>query len=232
LLSKFKLQTYRLPVKAEWIQYSLGTPEFNILEALVESDSDEWDDSYFIPLTKRFGIHPSENECCKEIYDKFKLTEKNFFSFLDKITEETGLTRVEILLRIPEDLNSLQVEVEKELKDSEDSSKLEIREKLVKIKNKLKTESKDIGREVAEYSAELKQISIAYEAEQLEYFFELISVFLSGKRCQKDVADPVFVSVEAIKNLHIDFQRALIDFLKSEIYGWEQEKEKESTEKN
>ena len=63
LLSNFKLQTYRLLVKADWIQYSLDTPEFNILEGLIESDGDEWGDSYFIPLIKRFGIHPSENEC-------------------------------------------------------------------------------------------------------------------------------------------------------------------------
>lgn len=228
IFSRFKLQPYYLPLDDEWLMFSVDSKE----EALLETIVSEKDDKLFLVLNRRYGIHPSENEheSVKPKFDEYTESAKKFFGFLDNVSVQTGLTRVEILLRMPEDLSEIEAEIQEKASDTSKST-LELNSELREIKKKLKDESKDITEQLKPYIEELNKLSEKYEKAMNDYYIALSAYFLSGKRILADVGgkiSPASVSFEFdnVRSLHIDFQRALIGFINNELNRWSEDEGK------
>jgi hypothetical protein len=222
IFSRFKLQPYYLELDDEWLMFSVDSKEEGILEKIVS----EKDDKLFLVLNRRYGIHPSENEyeTVKPKFDDYTDSAKKFFGFLDNISIQTGLTRVEILLRMPEDLSDLEAEIQ-EKASQKDKTSIEINNELREIKKKLKNESKDITELLKPYIDQLNSLSEQYEKSMNDYYIALSAYFLSGKRILVDIngkVSPVSVAFDYdnVRSLHIDFQRALIGFINNELNRW------------
>ena len=222
IFSRFKLKPYYLELNDEWLMFSVDSKEEGILEKIVS----EKEDKLYLVLNKRYGIHPSENEheLVKPKFDDYTESAKKFFSYLDNISVQTGLTRVEILLRMPEDLSEIEAEIQEKASDKSKTT-LELNTELREIKQKLKNESKDITEQLKPYIEELNKLSESYEKAMNDYYIALSAYFLSGKRILVDIEGKVDVVTVAfdfdnVRSLHIDFQRALIGFINNELNRW------------
>lgn len=227
IFSKFKLKPYYLEINPEWLMFSSDSGEEPLLEKIIT----EKEDKYYLVLNKRYGIHPSENEhiLVKAKFEEYQESAKKFFSYLDNVSVQTGFTRVEILLRMPEDLSDLEAEIGEKMATQEKKTSLELNTELRDIKKKLKEESKGITEVVKPHIEQLNLFSSEYEETMNNYYISLIAYFLSGKRMLVEIdektIEPVKVSFdfENVKNLHLDFQRALIKFVNNELARWSNE---------
>jgi hypothetical protein len=234
VLGKFKPEIYSLEVLPEWIQFSIGTEEFQLLDNCVaEQVVEEEKPIYIISLFKRFGINPAEIDSVKEVADGYKVAAREFFEYLDMVSEKAGLTRVEILLKIPEDLENIQQDLETQLEEAKDEKKglLEIREEITRVKEKALEESKSIAEKIAPFQERLKELAESHDNAQVEYYKALLVHFLNRSRVVdlklfekgNSILDCLISNSftgDNIDRLHIGFQRALYDFLKKEIGGW------------
>ena len=96
LLSKFKPSIYFLEIKPEWIEFSYNSPEFDLLDKIVNQNKEG---TIGLSLLKRHGIHPSEDEAIKEIHEAYLDCAKQYFNTIKLISESTGLTPSEFTSR-------------------------------------------------------------------------------------------------------------------------------------
>lgn len=222
IFAEFKTETHSLELNSEWIYYSLETPELSVLEKVVTKDEDK----FLIQLNKHFGVRAFENHEVKDSHDAFKACEKEFWYFLDKICESTGLTRYEAYYQVPEDLEVNILELQKNLqevleeaeKEERKVKSLEVRQEIVDIKKQTFKESKEIKKELEPFQADLKAKTDALESARKDYYFALVISFLNGKRCQSGKGE---FTREVLDKLHPGLQQAFVSFVTSEINGWD-----------
>lgn len=203
LLSKFKPSTYFLEIKPEWIEFSYNSPEFDLLDKIVNQNKEG---AIGLSLLKRNGIHPSEDEAIQETHEAYLDCAKQYFNTIKLISESTGLTPSEVTSRtspqLLEEIDALSLESDKA--------------KLAQAKRDLKQENAAIAERLAPYNEQYDQVQANYNTSFDNYYVALISLFLSGKRLDSSVA---FTS-ENVRNLHSGLRSALANFVTNEINGW------------
>jgi hypothetical protein len=211
LLSKFKPSIYFLEIKPEWIEFSYNSPEFDLLDKIVNQNKEG---IIGLSLLKRNGIHPSEDEAIKEIHEAYLDCAKQYFNTIKLISESTSLTPSEVTSRtspqLLEEIDALSLESDKA--------------KLAQAKKDLKQENAAIAERLAPYNEQYNQVQADYNTSFDNYYVALISLFLSGKRLDSSVA---FTS-ENVRNLHSGLRSALAGFVTNEINGWESSEGKRS----
>jgi hypothetical protein len=215
VLGKFKKKFYPIKIQEHWVEFSIDTPEFDILDGLVKEENGE----LVLPVLQRNGVNPmeaSEIEC----YEEYKELEKNFWEFVDDIAVKTKLTRFEVIYKAPQELDSLieELQAERDKLDAlegDDELVNKKREKVQSdidaIKEKISERSKEILEKTGDYDAEINSRYATYQAKQYEFQLELAS-----KRSG--------IPMENIKNLHPEFLQELGIFMNNEIRGRTTEK--------
>jgi hypothetical protein len=223
LLSKFKPSSYFLAIEDEWFEFSYDSEELKLLEQIVtETESGE----IGINLLKRNGIHPSEDEAIKEQHQAYLDASKLYFNLITDVANKTGLTRTEVQLRLPQDIDELEEEIRAAADKAKNSSSnyLEIRQELQRIKQTSKEESIKIAQILQPYAEQFTQATADYNKAFDDYYVYLIALFLSGKRLTDK--KKITFTPQNFRNLHPGLRSALAGFVTQEITGWEKDNEK------
>jgi len=223
LLSKFKPSTYFLTLEPEWLEFSYDSAELPLLEQIVtETENGE----IGINLLKRNGIHPSEDEAIKEQHQAYLDASKAYFNLITDVANRTGLTRTEVQLRLPQDIDDLEEEIRTAADKAKNgsSSYLEIRQELQRIKQTSREESVRIAETLLPYTEQFNQATAEYNKTFDEYYVHLIALFLSGKRVT--TGKKITFTPQNFRNLHTGFRSALASFVTNEITGWEKDSTK------
>jgi hypothetical protein len=215
VLSKFQKKYYNIQIKDHWVEFSIETPEFEILESLVKEEKGE----LVLPVLQRNGVNPLETSQI-DCYEDYKKLETDFWMYVDEIATKTKLTRFEVIYKAPQELDSLieelQAEAEKlEAIAGDDDLTVKKREKVQadidSIKEKITERSKEILEKTGDYQADIDKKYADYQAKQYEFQLELAAL-RSG------------IPTENIKNLHPEFLAELGAFMNREIRGETSEK--------
>ena len=222
VLSKFQKRYHNIEIKDHWVEFSIETPEFEILEGLVKEEKK--DPRYergvlVLPVLQRNGVNPVETTqiAC---YEAYKQLESDFWTYVDEVATQTKLTRFEVIYKAPQELDSLieelQAEAEKlEAIAGDDELTVKKREKVQadidSIKEQITTRSKEILEKTGDYQKDIDKKYADYQAKLYDFQLELASL-RSG------------IPTENIKNLHPEFLQELGAFMNREIRGETSEK--------
>jgi hypothetical protein len=215
VLSKFQKRYHNIEIKDHWVEFSIETPEFEILEGLVKEEKSV----LVLPVLQRNGVNPVETTQI-DCYETYKQLESDFWTYVDEVATQTKLTRFEVIYKAPQELDSLidelQAEAEKlEAIAGDDELTTKKREKVQadidSIKEQITTRSKEIIEKTGDYQKDIDKKYADYQAKLYDFQLELASL-RSG------------IPVENIKNLHPEFLQELGAFINKEIRGETSEK--------
>jgi hypothetical protein len=215
VLSKFQKKYYNIQIKDHWVEFSIETPEFEILESLVKEEKGE----LVLPVLQRNGVNPLETSQI-DCYEDYKKLETDFWTYVDEIATKTKLTRFEVIYKTPQELDSLSEELQAELErlesiEGDDDLTVKKREKIKEdiksITEQFTSRSNEIKESLGEYNETIISKYADYQAKLYEFQLELAAL-RSG------------IPTENIKNLHPEFLQELGAFMNSEIAGKVSEK--------
>lgn len=215
LLSKFKPSTYFLKLEEDWIIFSHDAPELKLLEKIVSEDEAG---NIGIKLTKRNGIHPSENEAVKELHEVYLSTAKTYFDTIKAISEETGLSPADVTSRSNQDLVTIKADVLEAITKAKESGLDydDLQSELEDLQYREKKDAKAIAEMLSPYNARYNEAQEAHIKGYDNYYVGLIAHFLSGQRTDTKVS----FTIDNVKNLHSGLRNALATFITNEINGW------------
>jgi len=234
VLTRWKKQYFQLNI-TEYLGFSADTPEWEILEKLViakdvpvENES-EPDQEYFLPLLQRNGVNPLESAGI-DCFEAYKEAKKNYWDLVDKIAEDTKITRYQVLnFASPSDMGDLQVEsLEKNIivasysqkaDETEDADlKMEYTQKVTEATKRIREleatfqeKKKETESILAPYKDELEKAEKAKDDSTKAYEMALASL-----RSE--------ISVESLEKLHPELLSRMLEFIRREINGEVSEK--------
>jgi hypothetical protein len=188
ILGKFKTdEAHFFPLRKEWIGY---IEEEKVLEKL-DTIVSEKDGEIGIELTKRYGVHPSENKAIPEAFERREKADKVFLEQLKAVSQKTGLSIGEVESIVMSD-NSLAERVEEimvsaaEMTDSRPEEKINIakvvQESISDSRKKRREFSKETADLIAPFLDELNSLFQERSDAFDNYNRELITLFLNSPR--------------------------------------------------
>jgi hypothetical protein len=248
-LTQFKRRYFNLKLQPEWLEFSIDTPEFELLDSLVivkdvsiENTAllkdnpdyisrleDEPSQEYFLPLLARNGINPVENAEI-DSFEVYKEAKKDYWEYVEKVSNETGLTRFQVVYKDTEESLSeandeikeeQQVieKVKKELEETEDETveselKKRIKEKqkaIISINQGFIQKTKETEAILSPYKEEMDTLEKFHEESKKQYEMALAS--LRSK-----------IELKNLENLHPVLLFEILEFIRREINGEVSEK--------
>lgn len=235
VLTKWKKRFFELNI-TEYLGFSADTPEWEVLGGLVNSkdiidpeNESEPEQEYFLPLLQRNGVNPLESAGI-DCFEAYKDAKKNYWDLVDKIAEDTKITRYQVLnFASPSDMGDLQVEsLEKNIivasysqkaDETEDADlKMEYTQKVTEATKRIREleatfqeKKKETELILAPFKDELEKAEKAKDDSTKEYEMALAS--LRSK-----------ISVDSLEKLHPELLSGILEFIRREINGEVSEK--------
>ena len=245
-LTQFKRRYFNLKLQPEWLEFSIDTPEFELLDSLVivkdapientavleltiEDPDYEPSQEYFLPLLARNGVNPVENAGI-DSFEVYKEAKKDYWEYVEKVSNETGLTRFQVVYKdteeslseandeITEEQQAIE-KVRKELEETEDETveselKKRMKEKqkaILAINQGFIQKVKETESILSPYKEEISKLEKAHEEAKKSYEMALAS--LRSK-----------IELKNLENLHPVLLFEILEFIRREINGEVSEK--------
>ena len=229
VLTRFKRRYFNLELQPEWLEFSVDTPEFELLDGLISVEGEGEDEKYFLPLLARSGVNPLENAEI-DSFEVYKEAKKDYWEYVEKVSNETGLTRFQVVYKdteeslseandeITEEQQAIE-KVRKELEETEDETveselKKRMKEKqkaILAINQGFIQKVKETESILSPYKEEISKLEKAHEEAKKSYEMALAS--LRSK-----------IELKNLENLHPVLLFEILEFIRREINGEVSEK--------
>ncbi len=206
LSEKFKLTTYEIVVKDDWIQFLIGTPELQVLESIVQ----EKGDSLVLCFLQRKGVSIAERRLLED-------SNKDTLTIADIMGEVLVRTEIsdedvirELILKKRVKINNND-KIYNEETDGDTFT-------LIKLNNYFNPE-------------EIKEISKTIVSGSGNQVNELIVHFINNRIVDLETNQPTSFDfqIKDIQSLHPDMYQAIVDFVVWELNGYPSGEVEENT---
>jgi hypothetical protein len=207
LHQKFELKTYSIPVKDEWIQFSAGTPEMDILESILQENKKE---GIVLTLLQRMGVSVAEKKAFEGESTKYA---NDAVAFFRKIVDVSKKDNVDESVVRKAMINE-PIFVDKDGKVTEGETGL-----ATKLDYQLKENDKET----------LNELATNYVQSQNGYLDAMTVLFINTRIVDVDTKKSIknSYSVEQLTNLSSDFLDAVKEFVSYELFGYPDDEQKE-----
>lgn len=233
LFEKYQVKTHIIPVQDEWIQFSVGMPEMDILESILQ----EKDDEFVLVLVQRMGVSVSEKKEAEKEGSEYLLASTNIISFIRSIASQKGYD--ESIVRYAMDNEYIALDTNGELVEKFDACGMPISKRVF-----LNEVLKPVDPDNEFWFYEVFPKSDIFDEESQTKLNQMLIDFVTSKNNYLDAVTVKFInnriidletnktrrfnySIEDVSNLHNDLLDAVKAFVSDELFGYPQESEDE-----